>query len=213
MSEEIQGDISQTELLESNNSELQKKIHTSLPARIVSFDSATQTATIELLITQMDYDDGMLDLPPLVDVPVQMFSYGEFFIAAEPQVGDEGMAYFSERCIDGWWESGEKSIPMDVRFHDLSDAHFVGGTKSKPNALTIIPNALSIGGKSAYIRIKSDGTIEIKGDLNISGNITTTGTIQAVGNITGMGVSLATHTHMGVQSGNSSTLPPTPTGI
>lgn len=207
MSEETPSDISQTEVLETNNSELQKKIHTSLPARIVSFDSSSQTATIELLITQMDYNDEMLDLPPLVDVPVQMFSFGEFFITAEPQAGDEGNAYFSERCIDGWWESGEKSTPMDVRFHDLSDAHFIGGVKSKPNALTIIPNALNIGSESTYIRIMSDGTIEVKGDMSVNGSIT------ATGDISSMGVSLSTHVHAGVQSGGSSTLPPTPTGV
>lgn len=192
-------DISQTDLLEINATEAQKKIHTSLPAKVVEFHADTQTVTIELMIEQIDHNDQQLALPPLVDVPVQMFSYGEFFITAEPKQGDEGMAYFSERCIDGWWESGQKSVPMDIRFHDFSDAHFVGGTKSKPNALTIVPNCLNLGGASAYIRIKSDGTIEIKGDMSVNGNIT------ATGNIVGAGVSLSTHVHSGVQSGNSNT--------
>ena len=54
-------DISETELLESNNDSLQLKLHTALPARVVSFNSAEQTVTIELLITQMDYDGNALD--------------------------------------------------------------------------------------------------------------------------------------------------------
>lgn len=156
-------DISATELLESNNDSLQKKMHVALPAKVVSFNTSEQTVTIELMITQMAYDGSMLDLPPLVDCPVQMFSYGQFFITAEPQAGDEGLAHFSERCIDGWWESGRKSVPLDIRFNDLSDAFFTGGYKSKPNALTIIPNALNIGGSSAYIRIMSNGVIELSG--------------------------------------------------
>lgn len=188
-------DISQTDLLEINATEAQKKIHTSLPAKVVEFHADTQTVTIELMIEQIDHNDQQLALPPLVDVPVQMFSYGEFFITAEPKQGDEGMAYFSERCIDGWWESGQKSVPMDIRFHDFSDAHFVGGTKSKPNALTIVPNCLNLGGASAYIRIKSDGTIEIKGAANFLNVVT------APDFVTTEGVSLNNHLTDGVKSG------------
>ena len=155
-------DISTTELLESNNDSLQKKLHTSLPARVVSY-SGNQTVTIELMIQQMDYEGKALDLPPLVDVPVQMFSYGNFRITAEPKAGDEGLAHFSERCIDGWWDSSQKSVPLDVRFHDLSDAFFAGGYKSKPKSLQIIPDAMHIGSNSAYIRIFDNGTIELVG--------------------------------------------------
>lgn len=196
-------DVSATELFESNNDSLQLKIHTSLPAKVVSFNPSEQTVTIELMITQMAHDDSMLELPPLVDVPVQMFSYGEFFITSEPKEGDEGMAYFSERCIDGWWESGQKSIPMDVRFHDFSDAHFVGGTKSKPNALTIIPNCLNLGGASAYIRINADGTIEIKGATNFLNNVT------APDFVTDSGISLNNHLTTGVKSGTDTSGIPT----
>ncbi|WP_326940608.1 Gp138 family membrane-puncturing spike protein, partial [Avibacterium paragallinarum] len=34
---------------------------------------------------------------------------------------------FSERCIDGWWQSGNASEPLDHPFHDLSDAMFIPG--------------------------------------------------------------------------------------
>lgn len=207
-------DISQTELLESNNDSLQKKMHVALPAKVVSFNTSEQTVTIELMITQMAYDGSMLDLPPLVDCPVQMFSYGEFFITAEPQQGDEGLAHFSERCIDGWWESGRKSVPLDVRFNDLSDAFFTGGYKSKPNALTIIPNALNIGGASAYIRIMSSGVIELSGTaFNVnapstfsqpvvyqsgmtgSGGISIGGNIETDGDLIASGKSFLRHTN------------------
>lgn len=186
-------DISETELLESNNDSLQLKLHTALPARVVSFNSAEQTVTIELLITQMDYDGNALDLPPLVDVPVWMLCYGSFNITATPAVGDEGLAHFAERCIDGWFESGRASVPLDIRFHDLSDAFFMPGYKSKPNALTIIPNAMHIGSQSCYIRLSEDGTIAIKG------NVTVEGTLMA------NGISLTEHTHSGVQPGSGST--------
>ena len=192
-------DISTTELLETQATSTQMQIHTALPARVVSFDPSEQTVSIELMIEQINHNGEQLSLPPLVDVPVKMFAYGAFMITAEPQAGDEGLATFSERCIDGWWESSRKSVPMDIRFHDLSDAFFDGGYRSKPNALTIVPNCLNIAGESNYVRLNSDGTIEIKGDTNIIGSLMVTG------DIVGAGISLSEHTHGGVQTGSSST--------
>lgn len=192
-------DISTTELLETQATSTQMQIHTALPARVVSFNPSEQAVSIELMIEQINHNGEQLALPPLVDVPVKMFAYGAFMITAEPQPGDEGLATFSERCIDGWWESSRKSVPMDIRFHDLSDAFFDGGYRSKPKALTIAPNCLNIAGASNYIRLLSNGTIEIKGNTTLQGNLTVTG------NVVGAGISLSTHTHSGVQSGSSST--------
>lgn len=192
-------DISQTELLESNNDSLQMKIHTALPARVVSFNADEQTVIIEVMIQQMDYNGNSFNLPPLVDVPVQMFSYGPFSITATPTKGDEGLAHFSERCIDGWWESSKKSVPLDVRFHDLSDAFFAGGYKSKPNALTIVPNALNVGSSGAYVRIYEDGRIEIKGETKFLDKVT------APDFTTDSGISLDSHIHGNVQNGDGTT--------
>ena len=192
-------DISTTELLETQSTSTQMQIHTALPARVVSFDPSEQTVSIELMIEQINHNGEQLVLPPLVDVPVKMFAYGAFMITAEPQAGDEGLATFSERCIDGWWLSSRKSVPLDIRFHDLSDAFFDGGYRSKPKALTIVPNCLNIAGASNYVRLKSDGTIEIKGNTTILGSLTVTG------DVVGAGKSLSTHTHGGVQTGNGST--------
>lgn len=192
-------DISTTELLETQATSTQMQIHTALPARVVSFDPYEQTVSIELMIEQINHNGEQLALPPLVDVPVKMFAYGAFMITAEPQAGDEGLATFSERCIDGWWLSSRKSVPLDIRFHDLSDAFFDGGYRSKPKALTIVPNCLNIAGASNYVRLLSNGTIEIKGNTTILGSLTVTG------DVVGAGKSLSTHTHGGVQAGNGST--------
>jgi len=65
--------------------------------------------------------------------------------------------------------------------------------KSKPNALTIIPNAMHIGAESCYIRLFENGTIEIQGNVTVNGTLTANG------------ISLTEHTHNGVQSGPSNT--------
>lgn len=162
-------DTNTTALLDTQADSTILQIHTALPARVVSFNAAEQTVSVELMIEQINYNGDQLALPPLVDVPVKMFAYGPFNIVATPMEGDEGLATFSERCIDGWWESGRKSIPMDIRFHDVSDAFFDGGYRSKPNALVFYPDALNIGGPSNYLRLNLDGTIEISGTaLNVN---------------------------------------------
>lgn len=197
-------DISTTETLDSSNDSLKKQIYTSLPARVISFNASEQTVSIELMIEQIDYQGNQLPLPPLVDVPVKMFAWGQFFITAEPQAGDEGLAVFSARCIDGWWESGRKSVPLDIRFHDLSDAFFDGGYRSKPKVLTIVPNCLNIGSESSYIRIGEDGTIEIKGATEFLDVVT------APDFVTTSGISLNNHRTSGVSSGSQTSGPPVP---
>lgn len=198
-------EISQTELLSNQGDEVSKEINTHLPAKVVSFDAETQTVSIQIMIDKMDYDDEALPLPPLVDVPVKFIKFGGFTICAEPKEGDEGLAHFSDRCIDGWWESSQNSVPLDIRFHDLSDAFFESGYSSKNNAIKIIPSALHMGADSAFIRIFEDGSIEVKGNMTIDGSVTATGVIESNVDVTAQGKSLVAHTHGGVQSGSSST--------
>jgi hypothetical protein len=209
-------EINTTELLNSQSDSIQIQVHTSLPARVVSFNPLDQTVTAELMIEQLGRNGEQLELPPLIYVPVKMFSYGPFMITAEPKKGDEGLVVFSERCIDGWWESGRKSIPLDIRFHDISDAFFDGGYKSKPNALTIVPSCLNMAGPANYIRLMESGQIEIHGagllidapttftqpviyqaGMTGTGGIGITGPIETDTDLVAAGVSFLDHTNGG----------------
>ncbi len=99
-------------------------LHTALPAKVVSFDPGKQTVTLAVQIKMQLADGSGADIPPLVDVPVSFPRGGGFAVTFPLQAGDEGIAIFSERCIDGWWHSGGVSLPLDFRLHDLSDAMF-----------------------------------------------------------------------------------------
>lgn len=194
MSEEV----SQTELLETHAQSVGAELRVALPARIIKYNG-DGTAQVEVMINQISQDNKAVAIPVLSDVPVQMWAYGAFSITAEPQAGDEGLVHFADRCIDGWWHSGNKSVPLDVRMHDLSDAFFSLGYRSQPKALKIVSNTMHIGSDSSYVRLNNDGTIEIKGkttflDEVTAPDFTTTG-----------GISLAKHKHGGVQSGGSDT--------
>ncbi|KLU15069.1 MULTISPECIES: Gp138 family membrane-puncturing spike protein [Xenorhabdus] len=196
-------------------------IHTALPARVISFNG--HTATIELMINQILRNGEILELPPLVDVVVQFPRAGGFCFTVPVTSGDEGLAIFSERCIDGWYATGNKSVPLDARLHDYSDASFIPGVCSQPKK---IPAYFSGGASmqtddgSTFIRMMR-GKITIMGDIEHLGNSKQTGNHQQAGNwnqtsgnsessgtiraarVIGGGVDIENHTHPDSHGGNT----------
>ncbi|MCK3654212.1 baseplate protein [Pasteurellaceae bacterium Macca] len=196
----------------------QKQIHTALPAKVVTFNPANQTVTLAVQIKQLLMDNQKVDIPPLVDVPVSYPRGGGFCVTFPLQAGDEGMVIFSERCIDGWWQSGHASEPLDIRFHDLSDGMFIPGICSVPNAVKgFFTNGLSLQtlDGATFIRLE-EGKITIQGDIVHTGNTNQQGSTTVseqvmakniIGSVdvTAGGISGKSHTHSGVESGNKQT--------
>ncbi|WP_314283021.1 Gp138 family membrane-puncturing spike protein [Haemophilus sputorum] len=194
----------------------QKQIHTALPAKVVDFNPKNQTATLAVQITQILTDGGTVQIPPLVDVPVAFPRGGGFAVTFPLNAGDEGIAIFSERCIDGWWQSGRASEPMDYRQHDLSDAMFIPSICSVPNAIDgFYTGGLSMQtlDGSTFIRI-TNGTIHIKGDIQHLGDTNQTGSttvskavkakdVIGTNDVTAGGISGKTHKHTGDSGGET----------
>lgn len=143
-----------------------KKVRTSMPGRVVSFDPAKQTVTVQPLIRMVLADGAGTDLPVLADVPVQFPEGGGFAFTFPVEGGDEGMLVIADRCIDGWWQSGQPSDPLDFRMHDLSDGMFIPGINSVPNAIPDFDMDAVVMRKfdgSAYFKIDEGGNIEADG--------------------------------------------------
>ncbi len=70
---------------------------------------------------------------------------------------------------------------------------------------------LSIQVRSGGVTLESSGDVDVTAPtVNITGNLTISGTVTAMGDVVaGSRVSLISHVHAGVQSGGSSTAPPT----
>lgn len=154
------------DLLDSQRHEILLGIHTSMPVRVASCNYDANTVTVEPMIQQILADGTLSDLPPLVDVLIAWPRGGGFAFTFPLFKGDEGMVNFAERCIDGWWETGNKSEPLDWRMHDLSDAWFVPGGCSKPKAIkSVKSNAIEMRQLSggAYFSIDSGGVITADG--------------------------------------------------
>lgn len=200
-------------------------IHTALPGRVVALNAADNTVTVEPMIKQVLVSGGVVDLPPLVDVPVQFPRGGGFVFTVPVGPGDEGLVAFSERCIDGWFASGDRAAPMDTRLHDLSDGFFLPGFSSRPHAIPELyldgASMQTVDGDT-YIRL-SKGKITIKGDIEHVGNSKQTGNHEQAGDVNqtsgnsqsngtvkakkviANGVDVEDHNHGGVQTGGGNT--------
>ena len=189
----------------------QLNLHTALPAKVVSFDPAKQTVSLAIQIKMQLVDGSGADIPPLLDVPVSFPRGGGFAVTFPLKAGDEGMAIFSERCIDGWWQNGSASTPLDFRLHDLSDAMFIPGICSVPKAIDgFFTEGLSMQtlDGSTYIRIKNGsilikGNIEHHGDTSQTGSYSSTGVISSDMDVKAGGISGKTHKHTGDSGGTT----------
>ena len=190
-------DATQTELLEQAKNNAMMDVRVSMPARIVSFDPATKTASVEIGLKMVNADDTQSDYPPLVDCPCLFTRGGGFHLVHPYKAGDKGIVLFSDRCFDGWFQAGQVAPPMDFRVHSMSDAYFIGGADCLDDVSPIVSNAMFIGkdDNSAGVTIKASGDIDLNGvNISPSGIITLPdGTI------------LNSHVHGNVQSGNSTT--------
>lgn len=110
-------------------------IHTMLPAEIVDFDAATQTATVRVLHVPrlLGKEQPFPDLPA---VPV-VFPRGAGGVLTFPiEAGAPGSLMIAERDFSAWYEDGKAHTADTNRMHDLSDAVFVpGGMVAAPGAI------------------------------------------------------------------------------
>ena len=207
------------ELLKTFFNEKMKSIYTAIPAHVLSFDSVNQTAQVELGIKRIDRNGEKVTPPPILECPV-LFLGDNFCIETQIDVGCEGLALFSQRCIDGWINTGGCADNPLMRFFDMSDCLFIAGFRPYPKKIPSFSNngiklrnrsggqfvwlkndgSISASNGKGTIIIESGGTIKINGvTFDVSGNVSTSGDVSS-GNI-----SLKSHCHSGVQGGNGNT--------
>lgn len=182
------------------------KTRVASPGIIQSFDSTTQTVSVQLAIREKRYNDGeetWEDVPLLVDVPVVFPRAGGYLLTLPIAPGDECLVIFGDNCMDAWWQSGGVQNQIDCRRHDLSDGYAIPGPWSQPR---VIPNYST---KSTQLRTENgEAYIELSGNaINLVGGvITIQGSSVVIGGSTTIdGKSFIGHTHTGVETGGGNT--------
>lgn len=208
----------QPELLRRAFIEMMKDVCTSIPGHILAFDPDTQLAQVQVGIQRVDVNDAVFQVGPIIETPVY-FPGGDYHVEYQIDPGCEGDILFSQRCIDGWVQSGGVAANPIGRFHNMQDAFFLPGFRSKPNALPAFQNngvRLSNKTGTQYVWMKNDNTILMNNgsgsfELQADGTFLINGlTITPDGNvITAAGVSLNTHVHGGVTTGSGTSGAPT----
>ena len=116
-------------------------VHVSLPGKIQSYSSSTQTATVQLQVKRVLPKAGGAfsteDLPVLENVPVQFLRTNAFMVALPLKAGDYGLVVFSEMSIDQGRSKGDNTSPGDIGRHTLTGGVFQPGLM--PLAETILP--------------------------------------------------------------------------
>ena len=186
-----------TELSKRTFIEMMKDVGTSVPGHFLAFDSDTQLAQIQIGI-EMTTQDGVVFAPsPIIECPVAFFGGSEYFVEHQIDAGDECLIVFSQRCIDGWRNTGGVANNPITRFHDFSDAAILPGLRSQPNKITGFENnGVRLRNKAGdkFIWLKNDGTAAITVDtLTIVGDIVHTGTQTTSVDVVAGGISLVNH--------------------
>lgn len=190
--------------------EAMKGVCTSIPGHVLTFDPGTQLAQVQVGVLRVDINGAEFTVPPIINVPV-CFPGDDFVLEFEVGAGCEGSIMFSQRCIDGWIQSGGVAANPIGRFHSMQDAMFMPGFRSIPGAVSGFANdgvRLRNKAGSQFVWLKGDNTISMQNgagsfELRADGSFLINGlTITAAGDvITADGISLNQHRTSGVTSG------------
>jgi hypothetical protein len=122
-------------VLERLKDTAQYETRVAIPGKVVSFDAAKGTVSVQPTIKERVKVDGKETwqvLPILPDVPIVTPRAGGFLLSLPVSPGDEVLVVFADMCIDGWWQSGGTEQQIDRRRHDLSDGFAILGPWSQP---------------------------------------------------------------------------------
>ena len=140
-------------------------VYVSMPAQVVTYNPATQTATVQPLLRKLGPSPTGTDLinplPPIQNVPVCMFGSGIWRITVPVNAGDFVLLVWSDRSLDNWKglkpaqynpdpPTGTHTIdPQANNLHHLADAVAIVGI--------VPPSAASAATQMDRISIGSDG--------------------------------------------------------
>lgn len=127
-----------------------------IPGKIVSFDPATQTATIQPLY-KPQFNGKAVDMPQLLEVPVRMARAGGGGMTFPVAEGDFVTLRPSMRSMENYLD-GEEGEASDARSFNLSDmeAHISGGESLNNPIKNFDPD-------NVHMRFDEDGNFGIRG--------------------------------------------------
>lgn len=203
-----------------------------LPAKVISYNRATNRATVQPLISIIGTNGAKVGRAPVAAVPVLALGGGNFFINFPLGPGDLGWIEASDRDISLFLQNAQNASPNDGRLHSFESGRFVpdvfdnysftpdagslvissldGSTRIVMSEGKIALYAADISLNGTTIEFNASGAMTVNAgtytqNTTGAGGSTTTGAVNLPTNTTIAGRPFMTHGHSGVQpgSGNS----------
>ncbi|WP_377838696.1 Gp138 family membrane-puncturing spike protein [Bosea sp. UC22_33] len=142
-----------------------REINTTLDGTIVSYDRATQRATIQPKL-ERKFGDKTLKAPPLQEIKVVQQNGGGFGVHVDLKAGDPVTVHFRQRSVDKSQTDGSDTNGAPGRMHDLSDAIAYPGGGEDSKVMTNMPAGGAHFGASdgkKGMQTRADGSTAIVG--------------------------------------------------
>lgn len=185
-----------------------------LPAEVVSYDRATNTATVRPIIALLTTAGEVVPRATIARVPVLALGGGGFAINFPLQPGDRGWIEASDRDISLFAQNlAADQRPNTLRLHSFEDGRFIPDVFRSLDVSEVGADAMAIQSLDGAVRVELSPvrlrlvaeTVQIDATTTtINGNVETFGTLENNGVNVG-----STHTHSGVQTGAGTSGPPT----
>lgn len=183
---------------------------------------------VKPLVCQTDADGNTLPPSTIYRLPYARLQGGRAALVIDPVPGDIGLAVFAKRDSSNLRQAKTEPVrPGSFRVFDQADGFYMGGFLNKAPEIwlelnqenrAVLHAPVCVTVETAECVIDSPLT-RLTGDMLIEGNVTWAGTGQGKGGpavfrggidnsggkVTSNNVTLETHTHSGVQTGNGNT--------
>jgi hypothetical protein len=154
-----------TEVITSGIERVLANVHTAMPGIVESYDSGTNTASVQPALKRKYADDNAaVDLPLVSRVPVVFPRTADAHLALPVAKGDGVLLVFSERGLARWLDRGGLVDPEEPAMFSMNDAVAIPGVYPKADAPARngADDSVELANKTSYIEIKDDGEILVK---------------------------------------------------
>lgn len=199
-------------------------VSTSLPVVVTAVERKGEEAgagyvTVKPLLQPRNNSGDGLEVTTIPKFPYFRLQHGKAAIICDPKVGDIGLAVVAKHDISNINGSTTPKVPATYRKFDPSDSFYIGGFWGKAPEVFIhledegtikikAPTKITIESPECEVNASASFTVN-SAQINLNGPISGGGSGGAdatfTGDVNAKGISLTSHTHTGVQSGNSST--------
>ena len=178
-----------------------------LPAKVISYNRATNRATVQPVIQVVTTANQRLSRGVLASVPVLQLGGGGFVLSFPLAAGDLGWIKASDRDISLFLQSYNENPPNTQRKHSFEDALFIPDNMMR--GVTLADNAgvclQAVDGSASIVLVGDE--VKIASDTKIT--MTAPEIVLDSANIDAGGIRFDTHEHTGVQTGGGQTGSPT----